>query len=79
MCPIMNALFKSAGVLVTAAVAVVAAALPATAGTGSPLSPNNACSNPSLAQNATGWAVSLGGNGPASRSPTTARPRSPSR
>ena len=59
----MNALFKSAGVLVAAAVAVVAAALPATAATGSPLSPNNACSNPILAQNATGWAVSFGGNG----------------
>jgi hypothetical protein len=59
----MNALFKSAGVLVAAAVAVVAAALPATAATGSPLSPDNACSNPILAQNATGWAVSFGGNG----------------
>src|SRR4051812_44371563 len=59
----MNALFKYAGVLVAAAVAVVAAALPATAATGSPLSPNNACSNPILAQNATGWAVSFGGNG----------------
>jgi len=59
----MNALFKSAGVLVAAAVAVVAAALPATAATGSPLSPDNACSNPILAQNATGWAASFGGNG----------------
>ena len=59
----MNALFKSAGVLVAAAVAVVAAALPATAAAGSPLSPNNACANPVLAQNATGWAMSLGGNG----------------
>src|SRR3954453_10554200 len=63
MCPIMNALFKSAGVLVAAAVAVVAAALPATAATGSPLSPDNACSNPILAQNAAGWAVTFGGNG----------------
>ncbi len=63
MRPSMNALFKSAGVLVAAAVAVVAAALPATAATGSPLSPDNACSNPILAQNATGWAVSFGGNG----------------
>src|SRR6185312_6811317 len=63
MCPIMNALFKSAGVLVAAAGAVVAAALPATAATGSPLSPDNACSNPILAQNAMGWAVSFGGNG----------------
>jgi len=59
----MNALFKSAGVLVAAAVAVVAAALPATAATGSPLSANNACPNPVLAQNATGWAVTFGGNG----------------
>ena len=51
MCPIMNALFKSAGVLVAA---TVATALPATAATGSPLSANNACPNPVLAQNATG-------------------------
>ena len=63
MCRIVNALFKSAGVLVAAAVAVVAMALPATAATGSPLSPGNACPNPVLAQNATGWAVSYGGNG----------------
>ena len=52
MRPVMNALFKSAGVLVAATVAVVAAALPATAATGSPLSANNACPNPALAQNA---------------------------
>ena len=56
----MNALFKSAGVLVAA---TVATALPATAATGSPLSADNACPNPVLAQNATGWAVTFGGNG----------------
>ena len=59
----MNALFKSAGVLVAATAAAVATALPATAATGSPLSANNACPNPVLAQNATGWAVTFGGNG----------------
>ena len=63
MCPIMSALFKSAGVLVAATVAAVATALPATAATGSPLSADNACPNPVLAQNAAGWAVTFGGNG----------------
>jgi len=63
MCPVVNALVKSAGVLVAATVAVVAAALPATAATGSPLSPDNACPSPVLAQNAAGWAMSFGGGG----------------
>jgi Glycosyl hydrolases family 16 len=59
----VNALLKSAGVLLAASVGVVVAAIPATAATGSTLSPNNSCANPVLAQNATGWSVSSGGTG----------------
>ncbi len=59
----MNALLKSSVVLLSASIAVVAAALPATAAAGSPLPPNNACTNPVLAQDATGWSVHSGGTG----------------
>lgn len=59
----MNALLKTTAVVGGMAVAVVVAALPATASTGSSLSSNNTCANPVLAQDASGWAVSRGGSG----------------